>query len=424
MKRVLLVAYFYPPLAGGGVHRVLSWTRYLPAHGWACTVVCAGPEDHWVRDPSLLAVVPADTEVIRVRGGSGPAAWLRVFRRGGGGADRRPGGALAPLRRVANWVAIPDTYVGWAVRARAAAGRRLAAGGVDALLSSSPPDSAHLAAAPLAARFRLPWVADFRDPWAGFAFRTPPTRWHRARHEALHRGVLTGADLVLAASRTHADQLAAGASPPRRLEHLPNGFEPGPPAAAAVDPDHFRIALTGTWWMLDDLGTLFEALHELLARHPDGRRRVRLELAGAYDTDWEDRARALGLTGIVRFTGARAHAEARALQRAADLLVLLRPNLRTMVPGKLYEYLDAGRPLHALLPAGDEAEALVRRAGGGITPPGDREALARALETRYTAWRDGGRAPDARPAWVDEFQRARLAARLAQLLDGLSGGTA
>ncbi|HEV2106184.1 MAG TPA: glycosyltransferase, partial [Candidatus Eisenbacteria bacterium] len=109
---------------------------------------------------------------------------------------------------------------------------------------------------------------------------------------------------------------------------------------------------------------------------------------------------------------------------AADLLVLLRPNLRTMVPGQLYEYLDAGRPLHALLPAGDEAEALVRRAGGGVTPPGDRAALARALETRYTAWRDAGRAPDARPAWVDEFQRARLAARLARLLDGLSGGTA
>jgi hypothetical protein len=44
-RRLLILCYFYPPLAGGGVHRVLGFTRHLPAHGWACTVVCAGEED-------------------------------------------------------------------------------------------------------------------------------------------------------------------------------------------------------------------------------------------------------------------------------------------------------------------------------------------------------------------------------------------
>src|SRR5439155_1728807 len=52
VRRALVLAYFYPPLAGGGVHRVLSFTRHLPAHGWACTVVCAGERDYWVSDPS------------------------------------------------------------------------------------------------------------------------------------------------------------------------------------------------------------------------------------------------------------------------------------------------------------------------------------------------------------------------------------
>jgi len=61
MRRLLIFAYFYPPLAGGGVHRVLSFTRHLPAHGWACTVVCAGERDFWVTDDSLVAAVPDDT---------------------------------------------------------------------------------------------------------------------------------------------------------------------------------------------------------------------------------------------------------------------------------------------------------------------------------------------------------------------------
>jgi hypothetical protein len=44
-RRLLVVCYFFPPLAGGGVHRVLGFTRHLPEHGWDCSVVCAGPED-------------------------------------------------------------------------------------------------------------------------------------------------------------------------------------------------------------------------------------------------------------------------------------------------------------------------------------------------------------------------------------------
>ena len=64
-RRVLILCYFYPPLAGGGVHRVLGFTRHLPAHGWECTVIAAGEEDYWVTDESLNARVPERTEVIR-----------------------------------------------------------------------------------------------------------------------------------------------------------------------------------------------------------------------------------------------------------------------------------------------------------------------------------------------------------------------
>ncbi len=420
-RRLLVLAYFFPPLAGGGVHRVLSFVRHLPARGWDCTVVCAGERDYWVRDPSLLARVPAGTEVLRVPGGSALGAWLRLR----GGEGRRRGGTFAGLRRLANWWLLPDSYVGWSVRARAAALRRVAAGGIDAVLSTSPPDSVHLAGAAVAARTGLPWVADFRDPWTGLSFFVPPTPWHRARQLAMETRVLERADLVLAASRTHLESLGGAPGPRvRRAEHLPNGFEPAPAAAAAApDPDHFRLAFTGTLNLMEDAGTLLEAVHEMLARVPEARRRLRVDLAGPYDLDYEDRSVALGLRGIVRFTGPLEHAASRALQRGADALLLWKPRgggFRTMVPGKLYEYLDAGRPILALLPADDEAAGLVRRAGGAVLPPGDRAALARALETLYMAWKQGGRAPDARPAWLEEHARERLAARLAGWLDELA----
>jgi glycosyltransferase involved in cell wall biosynthesis len=417
-RRLLVLAYFYPPLAGGGVHRVLSFTRHLPAHGWACTVVCAGPGDYWVTDPTLAAAIPAGTEVLRVPGGSGLAAWLRLSR---GRAGERSGRTFAGLRRLSDWWLLPDSYAGWARRARRIGAARLARGDVDAVLSSSPPDSVHVAALGLRRPRGVPWVADFRDPWIGLHFRAPPTAWHRARQGALERAVLAGCDLALAASRAHADAMRDGAGArPRRVVHLPNGFEPEPAPAGdgGGDADHFRIVFTGTLSLMPDTEVFLEALHELLAHRPEARRRVRAVLAGPFDTGYRDRAEALGLTGIVDFPGPVDHAAARRLQRGADLLALWKPRrLPTMVPGKLYEYLDAGRPLVALLEPGEEAAALVERAGGAVVAPGDRVALAAEIERRYTAWRERGRAPSARPEWLAEFERSRLAARLAGLLD-------
>jgi len=208
-----------------------------------------------------------------------------------------------------------------------------------------------------------------------------------------------------------------------------NGYEPeeagpvdGAPAGAA---ERFQLLFTGTLAQMPDTEVFLEALHDWFARRPEARRRVRARFAGPYETGYEDRAIALGLKGIVDFLGPRPHAETLALQRRAEVLLLWKPrNYPTMVPGKLYEYLDSGRPILAVLPPGDEAGALVARAGGELVTPGDRAALAASLERRYMAWKAGEAPPAARPAWLDEHTRERLAARLAGVLDELVSGEA
>ena len=434
-RRVLLLCYFYPPLGGGGVHRVLSFTRWLPAHGWDCTVVCAGPEDYWVRDETLAEQVPPETEVIRVPGGSALSGWLRLTRGLGGargtGAGQRSGAVFAGLRALSSWVMLPDSYAGWSARAGRVAARRLARGDVAAVLSTSPPDSVHLAAGPLARRFGLPWVADFRDTWVGLQYRRTPTTWHEARQRELEARVLRGADLVLTVTRAHERALEQDAATrPRRVVHLPNGYEPdaSPAGAAHPDPEHFTMVFTGMLSITPDAETLFEALHQLFARRPEARRRIRVRIAGPVEAEYEDRAVALGLKGIVQWAGQVAHAQARALQRGADLLLLWRPRAyHDCLPGKVYEYLDAGRPLLAMVEPGDELAQLVQRGGGVCLAPGDREGLSAEVERRYLAWKEGGGAPapGCRPDWIEEYARPALAARLATLLDGLAdaGGT-
>jgi glycosyltransferase involved in cell wall biosynthesis len=433
-RRVLLMCYFYPPLAGGGVHRVLSFTRHLPEHGWDCTVLCAGEEDYWVTDDSLAAETRPETEVIRVRGGSAMSAWLRLRRDQGG---RRSGRTFAPLRRLSDWWLLPDSYAGWARRASNAAARRLARGDIDVVLSSSPPDSVQLAALRLRHRNGTRWVADFRDPWIGLEFREPPTPWHRARQAAMERSVLERADAVVVASSTHRRTLGerSGAHvDDARVHVIPNGFD-GDEAAASgdaqspgtrgADAPHFRIVFTGTLSLMPDTEVFLEAVHEALKRHPEARRTLRARLIGPYDAGYADRAVALGLNGIVEFPGPLPHHEARRWQREAALLMLWKPRgAPTMVPGKLYEYLDAGRPMIALLEPRDEAAELVARAGATIVAPGDREALAAAIESRWLAWRAGERPPRTRPEWLVDYRRAFLAGRLAAVLDRVTAARA
>ena len=234
--------------------------------------------------------------------------------------------------------------------------------------------------------------------------------------------MLTSADLVLAASRSHHDRIVASVPAIRdRVIHLPNGFEPDdsrvhePPATS----EFFRLAFTGTLAGMPDAEIFLEALHDLLARAPQARRRVRATIAGPFETGYQDRAIALGLTpGIVEFAGPKPHGETRALQRQAHLLLLWKPpGIPTMVPGKLYEYLDTGRPLIALLDSSDEAADLVRRAGGEVVAPGDLAGLTATLARHYAQWQERGRAPSSRPDWLEEHTRARLTARLAEQLD-------
>ena len=448
-RRLLILCYFFPPLAGGGVHRVLSFVRELPRFGWDCTVICAGRNDYWVTDETLEAGIPKGTEVIRVQGGSALSAWLRLRGARGARSGQRSGATFSWLRKLSDWWLLPDSYAGWAKRAARAARRRLAAGGIDAVLSSSPPDSVHLAALASRGPTSPPWVADFRDPWVGLYLREPASAWHRARQAALERRVLEGADRVLVASATHAAHLGerSGAKT-NAVTHLPNGYAPdecagdaergvaasagagaerpanaGPGPACGPAP-HFVAAFTGTLSMMPETEVFLEAVHELLARRPELRRRFRARLAGPFDLGYQDRAVALGLRGIVEFTGPLAHAESLALQRAADLLLLWKPpGMPTMVPGKLYEYLASGRPVLALLPAGDEAADLAVRGGAVRIDPGNRVALSAELERQVDLRAGEGPRSAAPPAWLAEHARPALARRLAGELDALAGAS-
>ena len=136
-QRVLMFAYYFPPLGGGGVQRTLKYVKYLPAEGFDSTVIAGGARAYALRDRGLLHDVPSGTTVIRAR-----ALPLQQAQWKMGGAPRRAG-LSTRLVDDALW---PDGLVGWLPAAvwhglRAARARR-----PDVIYSTSKPETAHLAA--------------------------------------------------------------------------------------------------------------------------------------------------------------------------------------------------------------------------------------------------------------------------------------
>jgi glycosyltransferase involved in cell wall biosynthesis len=431
VPRLLLVAYYFPPATGGGVARALSFARHLPSHGWEVTVLCADARSAPLRDETRAAARAVTGERIEV-------PMPRLFRAGRrsviGSGPARPSVIYRFARGLSAWIFVPDSFAPWRGGAVRMAKRRLARGRVDALLTTSPPDTVHLVGLDLAtADPRLPWMADFRDPWVGLTYRTPPTSWHAGRQRAMRDAVLSRADRVVATTRTSADALSeqVGAA---RVRVLANGWEDDVAEARSeivapggADPaGRVQVVYTGTLWDVPSTRHLFPALRAALGGDSRGAASgaaitdppIALTVAGAHESADRDLVSSYGLQSAVRFLGQIPYAESRCLQSSADVLLLLQVHGRgydAAVPGKLYEYIAAGRPIVAVLEPGEAAD-LVHAAGGWVISPVERAGMRRAFERLLRGERPAA-ATRERQALAGEFRRDRLAGQLAAMLD-------
>jgi glycosyltransferase involved in cell wall biosynthesis len=320
---------------------------------------------------------------------------------------RRPAGELEQsavphgAARIFTDVVVPDgLLLTWAPGAWRAVHRLLDREGFDCMITSGPPHSTHLVGLVLG-RSRPPWIADLRDGWRFEPLRPPwPTRAQEALDDALERRVARAADALVGVTRPIAEDLRGRLGV--NAVFIPNGSDPDWEASArsvqppALDPQTYNIVHTGTLgsggWR--DPRALFVALRRLGAEQASGgSRRPRLVLAGRREPELEPLLEGLG-DGLVARLGHVPRAQALALQRRADALLLLTsPRHVSHATGKLYEYLAAGRPIIALA-RGNEAARVVQETGTGIAvPPDDVEAIHAAIRAGMRGELDARFAP-------------------------------
>ncbi len=446
--KVLLVSYYYPPMGGAGVQRMLKFSKYLPEFGIEPHIVAAHDPDY-PHDETLLAEVPAGATVLRIEH-SGllqrALAWRQ--RRSSAAPRAEPlaatGGTKARLRDAALALhanlSFPDDRGGWARTAFAPASALVRDHGIEIVASSAPPASAHALGHRLARAAGLPWVADYRDLWAdnpGYAAAS----WRRAldrRTEARWLADAAGVTVVTPSWRERFERQLGSRTP---IAFIPNGYDeadfeglqPVPAADGA-----FRLVHTGAFYGPRDPGTLLDALALYLRAAPPGARALKLRLVGSLGSRFEPALARFEADhpGVIERCPYVPHRAALLEMLAADALLLFvgagqgarhASVVAGTLPGKLFEYLRSRRPVLLLGDEQGDAAMLLRRHGRGWIADQTRpERIAECLDLMMRG------APLPEPAAdAAVFERRALAGEFAAFLrrcgrsrEGASGAQA
>jgi len=420
MQKVLVITYYWPPAGGPGVQRWLKFAKYLPENGLEPIVYVPENAQYPIVDESLLDEMP-EIRVLR-KSIFEPYRFASWFSRKQ--TTRISSGVITPkakqswLERILLWIRgnffIPDARRFWVGPSVRFLGKVIAEEGIKKVITTGPPHSVHLIGLKLKKAHDLEWIADFRDPWTtiGYHNKLKLGKYARTKHLQLEKQVLTGADKLLVTSPHTQRQFQQKTSRPIKV--ITNGYD-GAYEKAALDKE-FTLSHIGSLLTGRNPKNLWAALQALCEAHEDFKRQLKIQLAGVVNDEVLQSLTVHNLKDHVVQLGYLPHHEVLQVQRSSQVLVLLEINTeetKGIIPGKLFEYLNARRPILAIGPNGWEATEIIEATQSGRTfSYGEEEALKTVLLSWYKAFNNGGLAVDAQG--IEKYSRAALTQELAK----------
>ncbi len=412
-KKILFIAYYFPPLGMGGTQRVAKWSKYLTRAGWQVSVVTVKPIVYYAQDASLLEELRG-VHILRA-GSLDPARVFYLLRKHHAPAQARQRG----LGSLLYWFLLPDARILWAPFALWRAWREIRKQKIPFVLTSGPPHSAHLVGWLLTRVLNIRWVADFRDTWLLDETKQAPTFMHRFLQRKFERAIVRKAHVLTAVSHGLLRKLElTGARAPGTSHYIPNGYDPEDfPIMQRERAERFELTFIGSissYTMPQTLLTGFKHFVETAQLTPA---EVRLNFVGADLTGkfmtW---IKENDLEAYLNWKGYVSHAEALAAFHAAEVLIYIVTAgvADTIIPSKTFEYLAARKPVLAIGEQIEGMRILLENAACRYCAFHAIDDIARNLLAFYAEFHHN--TLPAATSSTEQFSRAAQADRLAHIL--------
>lgn len=413
MKKALIIAYYFPPSAGGGVQRTLKFVRYLPSYDWQPVVLTVKKPDFDYFDESLLADLPAEA-VVRRTFSINLWRYYRIRKYGKKSlyeADKKDKGTdnqtLKPLwmnwgllKNILNCVLfVPDEYNGWFPFALLEGLRVIQKEKINLIYATGNPWTSFVIARYLSALTKIPFVIDFRDPWVLSPYTNTKDRkgvkyWISKKIEYL---CVKTASCVINVNEniTNIFKKYYKSENKAKFITITQGFDSNDFVGIGVRKNKkFTISHVGTFYSNRIPDKLLKAVNFIFQSHPSLRNKIEIRFVGITGSFAEESIKADNLSDVVKVIPYCSHRESIAEMCNSDLLVLIQANVRgwkaETSTGKLFEYLASGREILALVSEKNQAAQIIRNMDAGVAINSDNiKVIANTILESYKRWEEG-----------------------------------
>jgi len=393
MNKVLIVTYYWPPGSGAGVQRWLKFAKYLPASGWEPVILTidSAYAAYPATDNSLLSEVSPDLKVYRTKA----TDWFRLYKKD---KAKIPSAGFATndnkslsgriIRFIRGNFFIPDPRRGWNKFAVREASRLIESGEIKHLITTSPPHSTQLIGLELKKKYpRIKWIADLRDPWTDIYYydsfyHTPFARKIDANYE---KKVLETADKIITIGKSLKTSFCARVPGiEKKIEVITNGYDEDDfTTISPFEPDIFTISYIGTLSDSYPVSGLMDAVENLTRKGYE----AKLRFVGSVSSKQRDLISLKSDKLLIEFIPYVNHQDAIKYMLESSVLLLIIPDHhsnKSIITGKLFEYLASGKPILCIGPEdGDAADIISTLGNGKCAGYKDTEGISQIIEHYY-----------------------------------------
>lgn len=424
MKKVLVITYYWPPAGGPGVQRWLKFVKYL--NDFEIEPVVYIPENpHYpIIDKSLVSEIPKGIKIlkhpIKEPYGLAKSFFKKKTQTISSGIipKKKPSIIEKLMLFVRGNFFIPDARVGWVKPSVKFLNDYLIENPVDVIITTGPPHSLHLIGKELKNQTKLPWIADFRDPWTtiGYHKELLLSKASQQKHKQLEKEALQTADKIIVTSPSTKKDFETITQKP--IEVITNGFDIEISTENEFDKK-FTLAHIGSLLSERNPEMLWKVLSELVTENSEFKKDFELKLAGIVSDDVIKSINNFGLSEHLVSLGYLSHKQSIEIQRKSQLLLLIEidsPETKAIIPGKLFEYLAAKRPIVAIGPKGSDIEGIIHETEAGKYFDSFCESELKAhILSLYQNFKAGKF--EVNPKNIEQYSRQSLTKKLAEIIN-------
>lgn len=423
--KVLIITYYWPPAGGSGIQRWLKFVKYLQDFGIEPVVYTVDNPNYAIVDKSLENDVPKNITILKQPIWE-PNDILSFFKKkstktSAGFLNSNPsffGKILQYIR--ANYF-IPDARKFWIKPSVNYLSDYLSKNNVDAIITTGPPHSLHLIGLQLKQKLGVKWISDFRDPWTDIDYfhQLPLTEKSKRKHQQLEQKVLENSDVVLVVGKTMKKDFASHS---KNIHVVTNGFDTNSNSSIKETELDAKFTITHIGLMNADRNPkiLWNVLSELINENIEFKNDVEIKLIGKIADEVEISLSKLPSETINR-VGYVSHDEVKKYQQKSQVLLLAVnkvPSAKAIITGKIFEYLQAKRPILAIGPEdGDLAEILSETNAGVIVGFENEEKLKLEITKLYSEFKSGNLSVNSQN--IEQYHRKELTKKLSKVIKEL-----